>query len=881
MADIRPRDTPARRAPPLAEPIPVPEPLAPPPQRRRPPPNPPIMPRIVHWYRHYYLPIRSPLFKMVLALIGACVSLAAMSAPIVYLLRQLSSEDGRGAPTPVEKIGLHSRGEALGANEVYGHGDFGDGRRRVCKEEFTVPESQALGWVNVNLGNGGPEPNLSGGMIPAVAPPFGMTRWSPQTRSNYVSMCPYNQTDTRLWGFIATHQPAIWMGESAPFEISPGLGTSSAGYDETRGLPFKREDEYASANYYRNVMDAGDDGSIEVEMTATSRVGHLRFTFNSSGAAPYINLHTSRDTWVLHGDQPDAKVRYSPEGAVRVDEERQEVYGWNSERQDSVLVGDDLPAPSFKGYYVARFSQPWKNAGVWNNNTLTRGKLSAEGLSLTGWVEFDEKVKEVEVRVGVSFISIEQARRNIDLEIPDTQTLAETSKLTRTAWADKLDRLSVSGATPQNLTVLYTSYAHTLVYPYEISENVSPSLSSSSPEWAYYSGYLDKVVEGFSYSGYSIWDTFRAQTAWLLLVAPERVGGMITSMLQDYKEGGWLPMWKNIVETNIMVGTHSDSIIAQAMRAGVTDFDYDLAWEAVRKDAFVPPDQDTELQFGDREEHTPQEVRAGLTEYKSLGYVAHDLHTESGSRTLDYAYDDHAAAIVCAYVNADASEIAFLRERAKSYKNIWNAETGFMEARNSSGVWAGEDAGWTEGDHWAYSLDVMHDVPGLIDLLGGNDKFVQFMDRHFEGGHNLHTNEPSHHIPYMYILAGAPHKTQEWVRRIGQSDYNHTAGGLSGNEDCGQMSAWYLFSALGFYPLDPANATYILGAPFFDQVTLRLPNATRSLVVRAEGASEGKIYVGGVEVDGQGVGVEIGHGLVVEGGEWVWSMEETPQEWGK
>lgn len=270
--------------------------------------------------------------------------------------------------------------------------------------------------------------------------------------------------------------------------------------------------------------------------------------------------------------------------------------------------------------------------------TSRRGRVSdspsAEGTEVSAWATFAAGTESVTARVGVSFISIEQARRNLDLEIPDAQALEDTSRLTRAEWVAKLDSLRLQGATARNRTVAYTGYAHTLVYPYEVSENTG---TLERPAWKYYSGYLDRVVDGISYSGYSIWDTFRAATAWQLFTAVERVPAMITSMLQDYEQGGWLPMWKNIVETNIMVGTHADSVVAQAMSAGLKGFDYDLAWKAVRQDAFTPPDRDTELTFFDREEHTPQEVRAGLTEYMEIGYVAEDLHAESGSRTLDYA----------------------------------------------------------------------------------------------------------------------------------------------------------------------------------------------------------------------------------------------------
>ncbi|WWC62224.1 uncharacterized protein I303_104819 [Kwoniella dejecticola CBS 10117] len=814
------------------------------------------------------------LLLLALGVTGVYVYLSSILENIPFFASRLTS--GSQNHQGFKKIRPHDESTSLPEGLVYGHADFQDGRSRTCRLEFAQPESEGCAWVNVNLGNGGPEPNLSGGMIPAVAPPFGMTRWTPQTRENYVSMCPYNQTDSKIHGLIGTHQPAIWMGESGSVEIHASLGRVITDFQK-RGLPFKRKDEYASANYYRNLLDAGQDGKVEIEMSASSRVGHIRYTFHPTSATakvnPHVVLQASRKTWILHGDQPDDKVPYLPKGHIEIDIGNQEVRGWNDERQDHVLVGDELPAKGFKSYFVAQFSQPFTHGAISHSGMIEPDVLKGDGEVLAGYVQFEEGTPEVEVRVGVSFISFEQASRNIDLEIPQGQTLARTSQRTRSEWAEKLDLLSVEGATPSNLTVLYTSFAHTLVYPYEISEP-----TPNGP--AYYSGYLDKVVPGTSYSGYSIWDTFRAQSAWLILVAPERVGAMIQSMMQDYREGGWLPMWKNIVETNIMVGSHADSMIAQAMKIGVQGFDYDEAWQAVRKNAFTPPDRDTELRFGDREEGTPQEVRAGLTEYMKLGYVADDLHTESGSRTLNYAYDDHATSIVASLVGAE--EVAkVLRERAKNYRYLYNSKTGHMEARNSDRSWAGSEKGWTEGDHWAYTLDVMHDVPGLIDLMGGKDKLVEFLDKHFEGGHNLHTNEPSHHIPYIYILAGQPHKTQEWVRRIGESDYNHTADGLSGNEDCGQMSAWYLFSAMGLYPVDPANATYVLGAPFFDTLTLRLPDSGKRIEVLAKGASSNLRFVKNLRVNGRDQkDVVVDHNLLSGGGRWEWEMKGDHQVWG-
>ncbi|TYJ52195.1 hypothetical protein B9479_007210 [Cryptococcus floricola] len=875
-------------------------------------------------------------------------------------------------------MGLDGRGWSVlerapeGEGEVYGHADFQDGRRRSVRPEFVEPESEALGWVNVNLGNGGPEPNLSGGMIPAISTPFGMTRWTPQTRANYVSMCPYNQTDTKLHGFIATHQPAIWMGESAPLEISPSLATTPQVLFADRALPFERSEEYASVNYYRNLLK-DEGGRVEVELTASSRVGHLRFTFRKSSPSPSsssssssaeeeeakvvprILIQPARSTFLVHGDKPDDRVAYHPSGFVRVDWDKGEVH---------ILVGDDLPAKEFRGYFVAQFSRPFSRFATAKNGTVTYDDEQAEGAVLAGFVEFEggdgggdgEEGMVVEMKVGISWVSVEQARRNIELEstpfpaspkdsstvfsasstysafssgsystssssssssLPSSSSssaarssFVDTSISTRAQWAEYLDRLSVSGASGSNKTVLYTSLAHTLVYPYEVSENTTflTRANSSAPTWsddtegedgestvAYYSGYVDALARGESYSGYSLWDTARAQHPLLILLAPSRVPGMITSMLQDWKEGGWMPMWKNVVETNIMVGTYADAVVAGAVLSGVKGFDLDEAWEAVKKNAFTPPERDTELQFGDREENTPQEVRAGLTEYTKLGYVADDLHTESGSRTLDYAYLDHAAARLASHPSLShldlSSTASLLTTRSKNYKSLWNNGTGFMEARNSDGSWAGDENGWTEGDKWAYSLDVMHDVPGLAELMGGNASLVDFMDRHFAGGHNLHTNEPSHHIasPYLYSLASAPEKSQFWLHSLASSEYNHTAAGLSGNEDCGQMSAWYIFTALGFYPVDPASATYVLGSPLFDRIRLRLPAAPwdeeggeRVLEVVADGASKGKVYVKGLTVEGDSwEGVEVSHDVVTKGGKWVWEMDDRPQKWGQ
>ncbi|KAG5652187.1 hypothetical protein H0H81_005986 [Sphagnurus paluster] len=667
--------------------------------------------------------------------------------------------------------------------------------------------SEAFDHVNLLIGNGGDTPNGSGGMIPSTAPPFAMTRWVAQTHQNYVSVTPYNWTANAIHGFQATRQPAIWMGESGPVIVVPGV-TRRGQLDvkakfEDRGLKMRKETEKITPSYYSIVLEDGLGGEVLVEQSATSRVGHLRFTFSTT-ETPYILLESSRPsvltstptnisfphgTVTLHLDSASSRVR--------------EICGSNSERQDSIITPTStFPyIENFNGYYCARFDYEEISTtpfGVIQNSTAHPGSLSGAGPLLAGYAIFPSNRDKitVNVRVGTSFISVEQARKNIDAEIPDGpgSTLENTAAQVREAWTEKLDRFALEGASEVEKEVFWTGVAHALQYPSEQHE-----------QDAYYSGYDGKVhrARGIqSYTGYSIWDTYRAQWAFLILFAPERLPGMITSMLADYKEGGWLPMWKNIVETNIMVGTHADSLIAEAVVKGVEGFDKELAWEAVWKDVNAPPKDDLTVSYFDREENVDYEVRAGLSSvYASKGWVADDVHSESASRTLDYAYDDYAAYKLAVALGKPEEITSFLLERSlRAPFTLFNSDTGFMEARNADGSWAGEDNGWTEGDKWAYSFDVVHDVAALIEKRGGNESFVRSLDEHFNGGHNDHTNEvrgypqtsynnmpnsashlqPSHHIPYLYALAGAAYKTQALVREIARSDYNNTPTGLSG-----------------------------------------------------------------------------------------------------
>ncbi|KAF9447322.1 glycoside hydrolase family 92 protein [Macrolepiota fuliginosa MF-IS2] len=767
-----------------------------------------------------------------------------------------------------------------------------------------IPESENVDHVNLLIGNGGDTPNGSGGMIPSTGPPFAMTRWVAQTQENYVSATPYNVTRSKIHGFQATRQPAIWMGESGSIAVVPGVALegNAAGIEwefDKRGLPLDDSfrvpgEEIISPAYYAIELSDGKNGQILAEQSSTSRVGHLRFRFNldKSIDSPYIYLDVARPS--ITSSNPVNKTQ--PTGFVTISPEQNEICGFSSERQDDIITptSSRKTADTFHGFFCARFSTKFAWHGVIKEGEVLRGVNHAEGGPLGAYAFFPPsgtKLALVSVRVGTSFISIDQARQNIDLEIPDVNpeisdanglmvgTLEHTAAHTRREWVEKLNRIQIGGATDAEKEIFYTAVARTLQYPSEQAEYGK-----------YWSGYDGKVHEGEgveSYTGYSVWDTFRAAWGWQILFAPERVPGFINSMLADFKESGWLPMWKNIVETNIMVGTHADSLIAEAVKKGITGFDRDLAWQAVWKDATVAPKDDATTQYDDREEGVDYEVRAGLSSSYAVegkGWVADDLHSESASRTLDYAYDDYAA-YVLAHELGKTKEAQFLLERSKSAPfTLWNDKTGFFEARNADGSWAGEDRGWTEGDKWAYSFDVVHDIPQLIEKRGGNVAFVKSLEEHFNSGHNDHSNEPSHHIPYLYALSGAAWKTQERVREIARANYNNTPTGLSGNEDCGQMSAWYLFSALGFYPVNPVSGEYVIGSPLFNRIEIDLPGSTPSdpkkLIVVSVGGPR-LPYVKSVQVNGVYLDKPVlKHEQIKDGAVIVFSMSPIIEEWG-
>jgi predicted alpha-1,2-mannosidase len=690
-----------------------------------------------------------------------------------------------------------------------------------------------------------------GGTMPFVTAPFGMTDWTPQTRQNKISIVSYNYDDKSVSGFIGTHQPAIWMGDYGYVTVIPQIGELRT-TPESRKLGYSHASETARPDYYRVSLDARADQSIQAEMTATERCALFRFTFPNADRARVL-IETSRP---------------GVAGMASVDPETREITGYNPHRMDAHL--GPLALPNFKGYFVVQFQQSPQEMKTYGLDD--RALRSSRG----AYAEF-KPAETIQLRVGTSFISIEQARQNLEREIPAWDFEAVQTKL-RAQWNEKLSRLQLGGSADQDKTLMYTAMYHALLYPRVFSEY-----------GRYYSAFDDSIHNGESYTAYSIWDTFRAENSMLTLLAPERIDGMITALLQNFKEGGWMPKWPNPSYTNIMIATHADSLVAEAFRKGFAGFDREVAWQAVYKDAMTPPDGDTTRRWLDREQHTPYEARAGLTYYKQLGYIPTDKTDEAASNTLEDSYDDWCVAQI-AKALGKADDFRFFLKRSLNDRNLYNPALGLMNGRTSDGKWApigGERddntsrsvSGWTEGSAWVYTWSPLHDQAGVMQLMGSAEKYDKKLDQHFSGGHNVHSNEPSHHYGYLYDFGGQPWKTQAQVREIAVKEYDATPGGLDGDDDCGQMSAWLLFTAMGFYPVNPASGDYMIGSPMYPEISLRLANGN-TFRVEATNNSSVNVYIQSATINGQTLEKPvITWEQIMAGGTLHFVMGPTPSKW--
>lgn len=696
-----------------------------------------------------------------------------------------------------------------------------------------------------------------GGTMPCVGDPFAMTNFVAQTSENRMGRMIYRYEDTAVIGFTATHQPTVWMGDYGYVSVMPQTGALKVLPGE-RALTFSHKDEVAKPYYYATTMRTRDGARIKGEIAAASRCAIFQFTFAGTDSGRLIIQGINLDTTIANGiNDIGARIR-TLRGYMRIDPDRNELTGYNPDRM-SAQLGPDLP--NFKGYFVIQFDRPIRSYGTWDRGIPHPRAVEQYGTQMGAYVNFAVKKNgPVKVRIATSFISIEQARENLTLEIPDwdLQKLANTTK---EVWQKNLSRIKIEGASEEQRTVFYTALFHCMLFPREFSEY-----------GRYYSAFDGRVHAGVSYNDYSLWDTFRALHPLLILIQPERVGPMISSLLQMYKEGGWMPMWPNSTYTNIMIGTHADAVIADAWVKGIRDYDHALAYEAMRKDAMVPPDGDTKKKWADRDRWSSFEGRGGLSYYLSLGYIPADRVSESVARTIEYSFDDFCVGQVAKDMG-HPEDYKRLRDRSAYYRDLYNAPTGFIAPRLYDGSWSkNPKEGFTEGGPWDYLFGALHDIPGMITLMGSAGAFSRRLDENFATGRYRLDNEPGEHYPYLYDYCGEPWKTQELVRKYVLTYYRDRPNGINGNDDCGQMSAWYIFSAMGFYPVTPGEPEYSIGSPLFRDVKIDLGNGKVFEIV-ANNISPKNRYIQAATLNGVPLTEPtLQHAAVISGGKLVFRM---------
>ncbi len=727
----------------------------------------------------------------------------------------------------------------------------------VCVLAAAAPQSKdPADLVNPLIGTAG-----DGQTFPAAGVPFGMTQWTPQTRDGEAKcVAPYYEKDTRIQGFRASHFPSgSCTEEYGSVTVMPLEGELKLGASE-RASGFLRSSEKARPYRYDVTLD---ESGIEASVAAASRAGMLQFRFTRAGKA-----------WIL----VQANSRRG-EGQVRIDRERREISGFNPVHR--LYAGAGKPA-GFSGYFVARLDRPVDAFGVWTSGEKRDGAVEQDGAQGApgAYVGFSAKAgMVVRVKVGTSFTSIDEARRNLDDEIPGWN-LERTAEEAHKAWNDVLSRIEIREPSAAKRRIFYTALYHAYLTP--------RTLSDASGTYPGFAGEgRTETAHGFTYyCDFSLWDTFRSLHPLLTIIDPARTLDMVQSLIAKGAEGGWLPMypaWNSY--TQEMIGDHAIAMIADAYAKGIRGFDAAAAYRMMRRNAMETPST--------QQEYADGRGRRALNSYLEYGFIPLEdpvneaFHRgEQVSRTLEYAYDDYALSVMAKALGKTADEELF-RARSGNYRNVIDPVTGFARGRHSDGSWdtpfdpAGKYHYITEGLPFQYTFFVPHDVAGLIALVGGRAAFIGKLDRLFAGKYYDHGNEPSHHIAYLYDYAGEPWKTQEHVRQIMEEQYLDRAAGIAGNDDCGQMSAWYVMSALGFYSVSPGTPVYQIGTPLFDEAVIHPPGG-RAFRIEAAGASAGKRYIQAATLNGKPITrTWISHEEIVQGGTLVFEMGEQPNpKWG-
>jgi predicted alpha-1,2-mannosidase len=704
-----------------------------------------------------------------------------------------------------------------------------------------------------------------GNTYPGPTTPFGMVQLSPDTDRNLCS--GYTYADPTILGFSMTHLSGTGCSDLGDFLFMPQVGKPELVPGDKKNVKsgyqsiYSHSDETASVGYYQvKLLKPG----VNVELTATDHAGMLRMTFPQTDQASImtdLNHVLGRVVW--------SRVRVeSTPGSDALDTVTgyHLATGWGPDRYLYFAAKYSRP---FDSYTITSDGQP-----VVYNTYRFRSSREAAGPNLRFLAHYKTKKDEpVLVKVGISAVSAANALKNLEAEIPDWD-FDRVRREARAKWETELSKIQVEGSQWDKET-LYTGLYHCFNTPnlYQDVTNEYLGLDHSI-----------HTAKGFkNYALYSLWDTYRAEHPLFTLIQADRDADMINSMLAHYDQSveHLLPIWALPSNENwCMIGYHAVPVIADGFLKGVKGFDAERAYQAVKATAMNP--------------HYD-----GITIYDKLGWVPFDKENESISKTLEYAYDDYCVAQMAKALGKTDDYNYFMR-RAGAYKNIFDPAIGLMHGKDSNGKWrtpfdphSYEGGDVTEGTSWQYSWYVPQDVPGLIALMGGKEKFAAKLDQLFHVSENAqpnrdgfigeywHGNEPSHHIVYLYCYAGQPWKTQFRVHQILKSQYGSKPDSLCGNDDCGQMSAWYVFSTLGFYPVCPSSSYYVIGSPAVSKAEVRLSNG-KTLTVVAKELSEKNIYVQSLTVNGKAWNSPfLPHSEIKDGGELVFVMGPEPnKQWG-
>jgi predicted alpha-1,2-mannosidase len=713
-------------------------------------------------------------------------------------------------------------------------------------------------FVNPLMGTDS-KPNMSNGnTYPAIAVPWGMNLWTPQTGTMGDGWA-YTYDADKIRGFKQTHQPSPWMNDYGQFAIMPVTGSMKFNQDE-RASWFSHKAETVKPYYYSVYLA---DHNVTTEFTPTERAVQFRFTFPESDSSFVVVDAFDKGSY------------------VKIIPEENKIIGYSTKYSRGKLT-------NFKNYFVLIFDKPFANTNTWEGNDLAKGKKEMNGNHAGAIVGFrTEKDEIINVKVASSFISFEQAELNLQREV-SKDSFDDTRRKGRKIWNETLSKINVEGGTIDQVRTFYSCLYRTVLFPnklYEINEK---------DEIIHWSPYNGKILPGYMFAGTGFWDTFRALYPFLNLAYPSINKEMQAGLVNDYLEGGWLPEWSSPGYANIMVGNNSASVVADAYIKGLRGYDIETLYEAL-------------LHGANNAGPMTAVGRAGAEYYKELGYVPYDVGiNENAARTLEYAYDDFAIYQLAKALKRPKKEIDLYAQRSQNYRNLFDPGTGLMRGKNKDGSFQSPfnpfkwgDA-FTEGNSWHYSWSVFHDVQGLIDLLGGKENFVAKLDSVFSlppvfdesyygsviheiremqianMGQYAHGNQPIQHMTYLYNYAGAPWKAQYWVRETLNRMYMPTPDGYCGDEDNGQTSAWYVFSALGFYPVCPSVNEYVIGAPLFKKATIQLENGN-TIEINAEDNSADNRYINKLKVNGKTYSQNyLDHNELMKGATLEFKMSDQP-----